>query len=570
MAGSLINRRHALVLSLLFMSLATGCRAEEAISGIDADPAQWQVDDVPPIMTGSAIRVAAGEDFQAALNSAKPGDVIELESGAIFTGPFILPSKAASRGADSRWVLIRSAAPAGALPQDGSRVDPSHAMHMATLQAASGPVLSAAPAAHHYRFEGIRIRPATNGATLKSKLANWARKAASGVEGGIAGSSDAPFLYNLIALGTDAESMEELPHHIIFDRCYIHGDPVVGARRGIALNSRHTAIINSYLEDFKEVGFDSQAIAGWNGPGPFKIVNNYLEAAGENVMFGGAIPRIEGLVPSDIEIRGNYFSKPLSWNIHDAGYEGTPWTVKNLLELKNARRVIIEGNLFEYNWPHAQNGFAILFTVRNEDGAVPWATVSDVQFSSNVVRHVANGINILGLDDNRHPSRISTGVLIDNNLFLSVGGSWGGGTLFQLLKSTEQVVISRNTADQAGSIIVTDGEGVHASFRFVGNVMPHNTYGIIGSGAAPGLGTIQRDFPGSEITGNVIIGADASRYPERNEFPGSLDVPDTLKAPERTDRSIQDDLAAGVDITRLCSALDAANPSPASELAYCQ
>ena len=45
-----------------------------------------------------------------------------------------------------------------------------------------------------------------------------------------------------------------------------------GTRRGIALNSGATAVIDSHLADFKEVGADSQAIAGWNGPGPFKIV----------------------------------------------------------------------------------------------------------------------------------------------------------------------------------------------------------------------------------------------------------------------------------------------------------
>ena len=76
----------------------------------------------------------------------------------------------------------------------------------------------------------------------------------------------------------------------MFDRSYIHGDPRKGGRRGIALNARDVAVINSHFSDFKEVGADSQAIAGWNGPGPFKIENNYLEAAGENVMFGGADP----------------------------------------------------------------------------------------------------------------------------------------------------------------------------------------------------------------------------------------------------------------------------------------
>lgn len=88
-----------------------------------------------------------------------------------------------------------------------------------------------------------------------------------------------------------------------------------GTRRGIALNSRATAAIDSHLADFKEDGADSQAICGWNGPGPFKIVNNYREGMGENVMFGGADPSIRDLVPTGIEIRRNHFAKPLERNV---------------------------------------------------------------------------------------------------------------------------------------------------------------------------------------------------------------------------------------------------------------
>src|SRR2546426_839319 len=119
---------------------------------------------------------------------------------------------------------------------------------------------------------------------------------------------------------------------------------------GIAMNSASTAVIDSYISDFKDTK-DSLAIASWNGPGPFKIVNNYLEAAGENVMFGGLDPAIPNLVPADIEIRGNHFFKPTAWR-------GVWAAVKNLFELKNARRVLIEGNIFENKWLAAPAGWA--------------------------------------------------------------------------------------------------------------------------------------------------------------------------------------------------------------------
>ncbi len=285
--------------------------------------------------------------------------------------------------------------------------------------------------------------------------------------------------------------------------------------------ARDVTIVDSHFSDFKEVGADSQAIAGWNGPGPFRIINNYLEGAGENVMFGGADPSIADLVPSDIEIRRNHIAKPLTWKSGEPGYEGKAWTVKNLLELKNARRVVIEGNLLEGNWPQSQNGYAVLFTVRNQDGAAPWSTIEDVTFANNIVRRTASGINILGRDDIR-PSQLARRITIKNNLFEDVGGQrWGGGTLFQILNGASQVAIENNTALQTGSIIVAEGPPLEG-FVFRRNIVAHNAYGIIGTGTAPGTGTLEKYFPGAVIEGNVIAGGDGSRYPRGNHFPGSL------------------------------------------------
>jgi len=438
--------------------------------------------------SGQTLTVPAGGNFQAALDAAKPGDVIALEAGATFNGPFRLPNKPGSG-----WIVVRTSAPDSSLPPPETRVNPSYAGVMPKLVAASGSVIGTAPGAHHYRFIGIEIQP-RNGV----------------------------FLYNLVQLGAAETAVENLPHHIIFDRCFLHGDPKKGTRRGVAMNARDVAVIDSYLADFKEAGADSQAIAGWNGPGPFKIVNNYLEGAGENVLFGGADPSIPNLVPSDIEIRRNQFSKPLSWKVGDPSYAGMPWTIKNLFELKNARRVLVEGNLFERNWVHAQSGFGILFTVRNQDGSAPWSVVEDVTFAHNILRHGASGINILGRDD-KHPSQQTKRILIKNNLFYDIGGvRWGGdGRLLQLLGGTVDVVIDHNTALQTGTILMVEG-AAHMGFVFRNNIVPHNAYGIIGSGSGVGRPTLTTFFPGGLIRKNVIVGGNAPQYPPDNFFPASL------------------------------------------------
>ena len=440
--------------------------------------------EIPELQAGSqTIRVPAGGDLQKALDEAKPGDRIELQPRATYGGPFRLKAK----GGDS-WIVITSA---GELPKPGRHVQPSQASAMPKLVSAGDFVVAAEPGAHHYRFVGIEFTP----------------KAGS-------------FVSSVLQFGDREGSADAVPHHLIVDRCYVHGDPKIGSRRGIALNARDAAVIDSYISDFKEVGADSQAIGGWNGPGPLKIANNYLEAAGENIMFGGADPKIPNLVPSDIEIVHNHLAKPLRWQKGDPSFEGVEWTVKNLLELKNARRVVITGNLLEYNWPQAQNGFAVLFTVRNQDGAAPWSTIEDVTFSNNLVRHVAAGINMLGRDDNNQ-SQQAKRIAVRNNLFMDVGGKWGHGRLFQLLDGVSGVTIDHNTAFQTGGILFGGDHAPHPAFVFQNNVVMLAENGVTGSSTGEGNDTLKRYFPDSIFRRNVIIGGTAGRYPSDNFFPAA-------------------------------------------------
>ncbi len=445
---------------------------------------------VPPM--GTTIAVPAGGDFQAALNTAQPGDVITLQAGATYTGPFILPNKSGSG-----WIVVRTSAPDSSLPAPGTRITPAYAPSMPKIVVGSGvgAALRAASGAHHFRFIGIEFAP-TPGA----------------------------FVYSLIDLGTGETSTAALPHDLIFDRCYIHGDPTAGGRRGIAMNSAFTAVIDSYLSGFKEVGNDSQTIMSWNGAGPFKITNNYLEGAGENVMFGGADPSISYLVPSDIEIRGNYFFKPTSWRVGDPSYAGTHWTVKNLLEFKNVHRVLVDGNVFEHNWLDAQNGSSILFTVRNQDGTAPWSVVEDMTFTHNIVRHVARGFYILGYDD-IHQSEQTKRILIQDNVFDDVGGTWGMGRLFQTNNGAADIAVNHNTAFQTENMSSVGGSPQETGFVFTNNIMSNTAYGFSGDGTAGNpLLTLTTYFPGYTFARNVFPVGTVTAYPPDNVPLASLDL----------------------------------------------
>jgi hypothetical protein len=540
--------------------------------------------------SAATINVPAGGDLQAAITAARPGDTILLAAGATYVGNFRLPVHGGTTP-----ITIRSGASDTLLPAAGQRITPAHAPHLPKLVSPNNmPAVRTHLGAAYWTLSLLEVRVSTN------------------------------FTGAAIALGDGSATQSSLAgvaHHLVVDRVYVHGDAVHGLRRGIALNSAHTTIRHSHISDIKDLVNDTQAIGGWNGPGPYTIENNYLEAAGEVVMFGGADPSIAGLIPSDIIIRGNTITRPLSWRAplvdtpgslsaaavasgslpagtygyrvlarrpiggytarslaasqatvttaatggvriqwaavpgaaeylvygravggqtrywrttgtsftdtgSDAGTAGTVptsasvWLVKNLLELKNARRVTIDYNLFENHWKQSQAGTAILFTPRNQQGSCTWCVVESVTFAHNVVRKAGSGIMVLGWDDER-PSARTSNIAIRHNLFSEIGSAWGGsGHFLFAIDGPRNLVVDHNTfIASSGSGVVMADKRATEGFVFTNNLARHQRYGIIGSNYGVGLSTINRYFPASVITRNVLAGGSASQYPAGNLFP---------------------------------------------------
>src|SRR6266403_1019410 len=64
---------------------------------------------------GGEIVVRAGDDLQAALDSARPGDTVAIQAGAVFVGPFTLRQKTGDQFITIRTQALQS------LPKDGVR-----------------------------------------------------------------------------------------------------------------------------------------------------------------------------------------------------------------------------------------------------------------------------------------------------------------------------------------------------------------------------------------------------------------------------------------------------------------
>jgi hypothetical protein len=439
------------------------------------------------------ITLKSGDDLQAALKSASFGDTIVLQAGSTYVGPIVLPFKGAGSGTDADYITIRTSDLNG-ISREGERIKPAlHARAMPRIVApGEKAAVATEPRAHHYKFIGVEFLPASN----------------------------ASYVFNVIDLGAgDYASASQFPHHLIFDRCYVHSPGLNRARRGFALNSAETSIVNSHVSGFAGAGDETQAIAGWNGPGPFHIVNNYLEGGGEVILIGGADPSILNLVPADIEIRRNYFRKPKEW-IGRA-------TIKGTFELKNAKRVVVEGNLFESEILTT----AIVLTVRNQGGKAPWSTIEDVDVRNNIVRHANTGVNILG-SDNEHHSQEAKRIRIVNNLFVDlVVGDPNNIPYFLQTNGGREITIAHNTVQQAGNIITAYGAPV-GNFIFRDNIVQFNRYGIVCQIEGSECGRENRFcncYPGGVFKGNVLadnLGAAAaddlqSTYPAGNYFVSS-------------------------------------------------
>ncbi len=378
------------------------------------------------------IRVPKGANLQTAINQADGGDIIELEAGAVYEN-VTLPKKNITD-----FITIRSSK-INQLPEN-KRVSPAQANLMAKIvtKKDSVPAVETEPAAHHYRFAGIEFTSQTDG-----------------------------FIYNLVFLG-EPEKLADVTHHFEFDRCFVHSGDKGMTRRGITINSADTDITNSYFQGFAYPQQETQGICGWTGTKNVKIINNYVEGGAENVMIGGADPRSADLVPSDIEIRGNHFFKPVEWKTKE-------FTTKCLFEIKNAKKLQFIGNYLENNWI----GSAFRITIRNDNGTSPFNTIEDVLVKDNVINGAGDGINILGKDDG-HESLTMRGLTIVNNVFLNIGGEgFEGGGFFIQIADGRDILIANNTVFNNGNIAQFH-RGLPQNFQFRDNIVGHSDYGIHG------------------------------------------------------------------------------------------
>ncbi len=352
------------------------CNANEVstLSGTFDGPAQQIQNCVRTALTDTPATVAtktvcaSGCDFttiQAASNAAVPGWTIQIKAKTAATQNIFAGANITTSGTASNWIIYESDLIASC-PAEGSRVSPAYVgitslpgrpnysqpgtagIYMPKIRGGNN-TITLASGVHHLRFICLEIT-STNGTSISN-----------------------------IVTQTNND-------HIIWDRISIHGgDSATGqdrdniARAFSWTGCTYCAVIDSYLYDMHCVAggtcTDAQGILlGGNAAvteGPFKVVDDFIEASSEPVFAGGGGTGATNTVPHDLEFRRSHTFHPLFWKGNDPSYFGTSFTVKNLFELKNLDRVLMEGFIAEQTWEGQadQHGHAILLGAKNQASA---------------------------------------------------------------------------------------------------------------------------------------------------------------------------------------------------------
>lgn len=381
------------------------------------------VDTAFPDTTGyTSVRVcASGCDYtslQTAINTVTLGTIISLDAGTEYSASGQWGANAdfgiklKNKVSGSGWIIITTngAVGSGWLPAQGTRLDgPTKRSNMAKivrLTTTSG-AMGSENGAHHYWFVGVEVQNAGN------------------TESGF---SSEGYYVNFDVSETGTVSADQ-PHHMVVDRSYIHGPGTAQShlsRFGMILGGSHQAIVDSYVDDIMGTDGENKAIAGWNGTGPYKIVNNTLNASGENLLIGGANPFVVDDIPSDVTVQQNYFLKKLAWRDDTAYTTGASAILtKNTFEIKSGKRWLIEGNVFENAWVDGQSGWFFvsqpMVGLPADNPSTAYTTIQDITIRKNLIINVASGfwIRAGGVDSYNveGPSVRGGRWLIEDNLF---------------------------------------------------------------------------------------------------------------------------------------------------------
>jgi Carbohydrate binding module (family 6)/PKD domain/FG-GAP-like repeat len=289
------------------------------------------------------------------------------------------------------------------------------------------------------------------------------------------------------------------PERVIFQHCVLNPPNNIEIAHGLLNNGYKLSVISSWFGNIKtRSAGDSQAIFALSGRGSHVYNNNFLEAGSETILYGGTgcitnNCTIDGIVPTNIEMRRNFFTKRLSWR---TDYAYGEISVKNLFETKTGRRIYAEGNLMTNHWDDYENqASALVFksAVGSSAGGYLWNVTEDVVFENNRISHIQGGIGTVrdvdsGQITDYDPLKVSN-IRFKNNVFddsaVERFGAPQGKAWFIFAKGVDDFYIDHTTMIDPRDNVTGNGERAlyfddinSYRFKITNSIIALNEYGF--------------------------------------------------------------------------------------------
>jgi hypothetical protein len=290
----------------------------------------------------------------------------------------------------------------------------------------------------------------------------------------------------------------------IIDRCIFKGASEWPNRQisSVNLTASRSAIVDSRIEAMKMWSSVNPASGSWeystfgqreayavfiSRGNVQKIHGTFIECQGICVF---AEEESTG-VKSDLTLtRNHFYNNPVDM----AGgpqSNGLYYRRRQHFELKQGKRVWLDGNTFEGGWVDATPaGAALIFTPRASVAPAAQSYISDITITNNTIKNSCSGIGISGHDETNYPTGfLSSRFKIANNVFHDLdcykfvsNPSLTGGTIVQgyavvLFGPMEDITFDHNTVlDGRGRqpAAIQYFYGKHEGLNITNNLLTHN------------------------------------------------------------------------------------------------
>ena len=281
---------------------------------------------------------------------------------------------------------------------------------------------------------------------------------------------------SLVEFGNGTERDDSnTPRSLGFTKSRLFGNSGQDVRRAILANCADFFFIEGRVEEIHQRGSDSQAICGWSTGAGHLIRDAWLEAASENIMYGGSGNLGAAANPRDITLERVTLYKNPTWG------KGT-WNIKNHLEFKNAQRVKVRGLKCQNCWVDGQTGRSIVVTPRDVRGC-PWIVTQDIDMQDVWIEDVMSGFVLMGSDEVPTAENARTSRIRFRNWLTRISP---GGKNFEISSDNYDVELDRMTFVGTGlyATAIVDGTVTRlkntntifaaASMPFIGARGEHN------------------------------------------------------------------------------------------------